>query len=384
MSAADHLRIDADRPAMRRCRIEAMQSIPSRASPNPVSKRDLDGLHTRRYPPSRIGAMLQAGADIGLAADELLRDTGLDEVAVRDPQVRTSIQQYVQVGRNAVRLRPESEFGLRVGARLHMSSYGMYGYALLCAETLRHVLDTGARYRPLTGAVMSLRWFERNDRAVLSFPSMEEVQIERPGLALDAAEYRLFLEILAMGLVVGIVDIMGSWCTPALTEFALPPPPYAKAAATALGCPVRFDQPVSELHYPRAWLDRAPQLANPIAAAQMSDTCAQMLGQLQRAEGMSHRVCEELTRTPGRFPDMEAVANTLCMTSRSLRRKLEAEGTSYQALLDGVRQSLARDYLNNSFLGIDDIAAALGFSDAPAFRHAFKRWTGSTPAAFRR
>ncbi|MGL6108907.1 MAG: AraC family transcriptional regulator [Rubrivivax sp.] len=361
-----------------------MQSIPSRASPSRASKRNLDGLRAKRYPPSRIGAMLQVGAEDGIAADALLRDTGLDEPAVRDPQVRTSIEQYVQVGRNVVRLRPDSDFGLRVGARLHLSSYGMYGYALLCTETLRQAFDTGARYHPLTGAVMSPRWIERDDRVVWRFPSLQVLQGERPGLALDAAQYRLFLEIQAMVVVVGIMDIMGTWCTPALAGFALPPPPYAETVAKALGCPVRFGQSATELHYPRAWLDRAPQLANPIAAAQMSDTCAQMLGQLQRADGVSHRVGEELTRTPGRFPDMEAIANTLCMTSRNLRRKLEAEGTSYQALLDGVRQSLARDYLNNSFLGVDDIAAALGFSDAAAFRHAFKRWTGITPTEFRR
>jgi AraC-like DNA-binding protein len=225
---------------------------------------------------------------------------------------------------------------------------------------------------------------KRDDGAVWNFPSLELLQIERPGLVLDAAHYRLFLEIQTMVVVVGIMDIMGPWCTPVSAAFGLPPPPYAESVAGALGCPVRFGQSASELHYPRAWLDRTPQLANPIAAAQMSQTCAQMLGQLQRAEGMSHRVCEELTRTPGRFPDMEAVASTLCMTSRNLRRKLQAEGTSYQLLLDGVRQALARDYLNNSFLGVDDIAAALGFSDAPAFRHAFKRWTGITPAEFRR
>lgn len=384
MSAADLLRIDADVPASRHGKIGVMQSIPSHASPSRASKRNLDGLRAKRYPPSRIGAMLQVGAEDGIAADELLRDTGLDEPAVRDPQVRTSIEQYVQVGRNVVRLRPDSDFGLRVGARLHLSSYGMYGYALLCAETLRQAFDTGARYHPLTGAVMSPRWLERDDRAVWSFPSLEVLQVERPGLALDAAQYRLFLEIQAMVVVVGIMDIMGTWCTPAHAHFALPPPSYTDKVATALGCPVRFGQSATELHYPRAWLDRAPQLANPIAAAQMSDTCAQMLGQFQRADGMSHRVCDELTRTPGRFPDMEAIANTLCMTSRNLRRKLEAEGTSYQALLDGVRQSLARDYLNNSFLGVDDIAAALGFSDAAAFRHAFKRWTGITPAEFRR
>lgn len=384
MSAADRLRIDADRPSERHCRILVMQSTTPHSRTRPKSGLAADPLRAMRYPPMRIDAMLQAGSELGLTAVELLRATGLTAAEVRDPQMRTSIQQYVRVGRNAVRLRPESDFGFRVGGRLHLSSYGMYGYALLCAETLRHVFDTGARYRPLTGAVLSLQWSESDDRALFQFPSMAEVQVERPGLALDPAEYRLFLEILATVLAVGIVDVMGSWCTPTLAEFAFPRPPYAEAAAKALGCPVHFDQPVSELHYPRAWLDRPPQLANPIAAAQTSETCAQMLDQLQRSEGMSHRVCEELTRTPGRFPDMEAVAQTLCMTSRNLRRKLEAEHTSHQALLDGVRQSLARDYLTRSFLTVDDVAAALGFSDGAAFRHAFKRWTGVTPAEFRR
>jgi len=70
-------------------------------------------------------------------------------------------------------------------------------------------------------------------------------------------------------------------------------------------------------------------------------------------------------------------------SSRTLRRKLEAEGSSYSGLLTDVRHALAVDYLNSTLLGINDIAAALGFSDAASFRHAFKRWTGKTPNEYR-
>ena len=147
--------------------------------------------------------------------------------------------------------------------------------------------------------------------------------------------------------------------------------------------PVEFDQPVNELHYALAWLERTPQLANPITAAQMSRTLARLLQEQKWQSGLTRRVYDELTRTPGRFPEMEAIAAALCMTSRNLRRKLDAEGTSYQALLANVRYALARDYISTSFLSTEDIAAALGFSDAASFRHAFKRWTGMTPAEFR-
>ena len=72
------------------------------------------------------------------------------------------------------------------------------------------------------------------------------------------------------------------------------------------------------------------------------------------------------------------------MTSRTLRRKLEAEGASYSELLAGVRKALALDYLRTTTLSIDDIALTLDFSDAVSFRHAFKRWTGKTPNEVRR
>ncbi|MGL4528094.1 MAG: helix-turn-helix transcriptional regulator, partial [Aestuariivirga sp.] len=112
-------------------------------------------------------------------------------------------------------------------------------------------------------------------------------------------------------------------------------------------------------------------------------TCARMLEEFKWQLGVTRRVYDELTRTPGRFPEIEDVASALCMTSRTLRRKLEAEGTSYSELLDSVRRALATDYLKASVLDTEDIAAALGFCDGASFRRAYKRWTGSSPSQLR-
>jgi AraC-like DNA-binding protein len=340
-------------------------------------------LGERRFPTTRIAAVLQVAALEGIAASELLRGTGLDAAAVNDPRTLTSTEQYVQVGRNVLLHRPASDLGLRIGAQLHLSAYGIYGYALLCCETLRHVFDFAVRYRALSGAVWSTRWFECDDRAVWAFPTFDALRLERPELDIDPALFRLLLEIQIMVVAVGVKDVMGPACTPVLARFAGPAPARADSAARMLGCAVQFDQPCHELHFPAAWLERAPTMANPIAAAQMSQSCAQMLHEFERHSGVSRQVVEALTRTPGRFPGMDAIARELCMTSRHLRRKLDAEGTAYQTLLDNVRHALAKDYLNSSYLSTDDIADALGFSDAASFRHAFKRWTGMTPVQFK-
>ena len=115
----------------------------------------------------------------------------------------------------------------------------------------------------------------------------------------------------------------------------------------------------------------------------MSETCSRLLEEFRWKAGVTWRVHQLLTREPGKFPSLEAVADALFMTSRTLRRHLSQEGTSYSDLLNGIRRSLAIDYLTTTPLSTEDIAATLGFADSASFRHAFKRWTGKTPAGYR-
>jgi AraC-like DNA-binding protein len=88
--------------------------------------------------------------------------------------------------------------------------------------------------------------------------------------------------------------------------------------------------------------------------------------------------------TPGVLSaDRIVVAGTLRMSARNLRRRLEAENTSYKQLLDEVRCELARRYLSQEQRGVEEVAFALGFSDGSAFHKAFRRWTGESPTLAR-
>ncbi len=331
------------------------------------------------HAPIKIAAIVKVMVESGARAEDVLVGTGLDVNALGDPDTRTSFGQFLTAARNAVRLYGGSDGGLRVGQRLHASSYGMYGYALLCSETMRHAFDTGVRYHRLANPTMPIRWRCDGDMAKWFFPTIDELVLRD----LSPELHRFLFDLQVTAHITITKDVMGAWCVPAKALIAGPAPPHASHMAQVFGCPLEFDQPGNELHYPADWLDRAPQLANAMTATQVSRSCARLLEEFKWQCGITRRVYEELTRTPGRFPDLDTIAASLCMTSRTLRRKLEAEGSSYVELLDGVRRALAIDYLRSSILKSDDIAAALGFSDAASFRRAFKRWTGKTPNEYR-
>jgi AraC-like DNA-binding protein len=78
------------------------------------------------------------------------------------------------------------------------------------------------------------------------------------------------------------------------------------------------------------------------------------------------------------------IANRLALSERTLRRRLRTLGTSYNKILRDVRSSTAREWLRDSTLTIESIAWRLGYTETANFRHAFKRWNGQSPQAFRR
>ena len=91
-------------------------------------------------------------------------------------------------------------------------------------------------------------------------------------------------------------------------------------------------------------------------------------------------LAEELQRG---VPSLDVVASRLATSERTLRRRLEGEGTTFRALLDETRAELARVYVADARMPLAEVAFMLGFSEPSAFHRAFKRWTKTTPAAFR-
>ena len=86
---------------------------------------------------------------------------------------------------------------------------------------------------------------------------------------------------------------------------------------------------------------------------------------------------------PSGQPKIDAVAQELGMSSRTLMRRLADQGLTYKSLLDEVRRKLALQYLKDRRINLKQVAYLLGYSEASAFYHAFRRWTGSTPVQHR-
>jgi AraC-like DNA-binding protein len=81
---------------------------------------------------------------------------------------------------------------------------------------------------------------------------------------------------------------------------------------------------------------------------------------------------------------IDAVAEAMHMSGRTLQRRLEAEGVSFSEIVDGVREKLARRWLADPAKSLAEVGFGLGFSDLAAFSRAFKRWTGKPPGTWRR
>ena len=111
--------------------------------------------------------------------------------------------------------------------------------------------------------------------------------------------------------------------------------------------------------------------------------CDELLTDLAYRSGVAGKIRAYLLQDLARRPTLADIAERVGSTTRTLRRQLDHQGTSFRELLDELRSQVAIKYLRETVMTSEDIAVSLGFSDAANFRHAFRRWTGKTPSEFR-
>src|SRR5690606_23534134 len=124
--------------------------------------------------------------------------------------------------------------------------------------------------------------------------------------------------------------------------------------------------------------------ANALTAAQCDRYCQELMERRQMSRQLSDRVRHYLRERGQPVATLSDVAAAFNLSERSLRRLLQQEGVGWRQLRDEILAEYARKQLRIGRWNIQQVGEQLGYADASSFSHAFKRWTGVSPAEFRR
>ena len=267
---------------------------------------------------------------------------------------------------------PDDGLGLRAGARVSIGDFGAFGHALLSSRNLRSVHDLILAYRKILRTLhgISFRYGKKHFHCEVS------------DLAVDGRSARFFIECwLQTHFRFTRLFLDEEWPFERIS-LAYPEPPYAHAYSKEFGCPVMFNAETTGYQASSELLNRPFLFTNDEVRRFCEARCEALLKAMNAEEKTVTRVRTALLRQPGWFPKSDEMAQTIGLSPRTFRRRLNAENSSYQAVLESVRKELAAEYLNSTHLTVEDIAHRLGFVEANSFYKAFRRWYGTSPKSF--
>ena len=328
------------------------------------------------YPAHVMAIIVATMADEGIAPADVLRHSDIDPPALQSPATRLSMHQMLLVCRNALALSKDPLVALRAGARMHIAACGIYGYALLSSPSHAHAVDFALKYDRMLGQFAEMS-FDRADGRATWTVSMN--------LATDETDplYRFLLEYKLAGMLTVMKDLYGTDFRFGGVRVMHPAPGHADHYRSIFGCETEFGQNENSFWFDAHLMEQRMTYADTITNATVHELCDQALEKMTSPPGLAGTVHAMLMAQPGQFPDVDTMAEAMGMNVRTLRRRLDTEGTSYRQILTEVRTQLAIRYLRTTALTNEEIADRLGYSDAANFRHAFTRWTRSSPSEYR-
>ncbi len=309
----------------------------------------------------------------GHDAEALVRRAGLDPAKLRDPAARYSTTGMLRLWELAAAVTGDEAFGLRAASFWHPTSFHALGYSWLASSTLGEALQRLARYARVVSSAVRVGLEHEGGRSCLRTDLDPSSPMPSP-VAFDTG---------AAVLVRMCRTSYGADFSPLRVGLPRPRPADAARYHQFFRAPVEFETPNLTIWFDRRDLDTPLPTANAELAMANDRIVTAYLARLDRTHvGMQVRALLLEQLPSGRVTE-DAIAGGLNMSLRSLQRRLKAEGTTYQALLDEMRHELAAQYMAQSRLSINEITFLLGFSEPSNFSRAFKRWTGVAPSAFR-
>ena len=321
--------------------------------------------------PVGVRLLLDFGQAQGVPGSALLRGTRLTAARLADPNATVSAQQELQVAAQLLRALGCPGIGLQVGLAYHLSAYGILGYGLMSSATGAQALALARRFLPLTYAFAAIAQRAEAEHELLVFtppediaPALQRFVVERA----VGASARLLRDVLGVALQLGACTLRY-------------PAPAQPAPIRVLGVQVQYGAAENLLRIPRAALLQPLPQANAATAAMCERLCSELLQQRRTRLDTTALVQAHLAALPpGQAPQLAPLAALLQLSERSLKRRLQQEGSSFRALAQAAQQARAQALLAQGRLSLTDVATELGFADGASFSQAYKRWHGVAPS----
>lgn len=326
-----------------------------------------------------LRTVLDYGEAAGVAPADQLVMAGLDPAlldSAAGPATRIGVAHYLALLDALERAAGDPLAGLHAGAAFRPRHYAEMGYVVLTTPTVREAILQGIRYEVLANDIGRTRLHETAQGAWMTWEA-QHGPLSRHAHELHMATWICFSRWL-----------LGDGFFAERIEFPHAPPPggHADDYGRVFGCPVVFNAGRHAMHIDPALLARPSMQADAQMQTQMTRIAQVQLRALE-ADGTGEiaqaRALISAALHRGEVP-IAAVAAHLRLPVRTLQRRLQAQGLSYSALVDGVRRAQAEHYLADPAISLAQLAMLLGFSEQSAFSHAFKRWTQETPNAWRK
>jgi AraC-like DNA-binding protein len=318
---------------------------------------------------------------LGAAQRQGIEETALLRAAGIPPQEleleRWPIDHITRLWRAAARLTHDSGFGLKAGTLVSPASFNVVGFIVQSAATLRQALTVVQKYQSLIS--------DGGRFQLLAGPQTSWlVYHPRQG---DLAFSPHQIEAVLAAVVSASRWITPQPLTPTLVRFSHEAVGPLSGYREVFGSPIEFNQAYSGLLIDNTVLDLPlPQANAQLARLHEQYAAAQLQAQAQE-QGLDEAVKSWLMaqmapadRTTA--PTRAEAATAFGLGERTLARRLQARGTNHNALLDQVRQELARQWLAGGDRTVREVALHLGFAELSPFYRAFQRWHGCTPRAW--
>jgi AraC-like DNA-binding protein len=327
----------------------------------------------RRVTGSYLQPLLEAAEAGGVRAIDLAQAARLPPDLLSGLPDSISASDYVHLLAVGAELANDPHFGLHVGERVKLGTYSVYGLILLSCRDFGQVFQQTMRYEQLAH------------------------DLGRSELALDGdnAEYhwlsnypdasRHLVESVFAGIRVFSTWLAGMELPSSRMQFMHPQQSDDSEFIRIFGAVPEFGQPVNAAHFHAMLLSWPVPNADVGLYPVLQQHAEQLLRERSRSgEGIAAQVHAAIIKNLAHDRvRLSSIADELKLSPRTLQRKLNEAGASFQQVLDQARFALATDYLRQESLSLVDISFLLGYQEQSAFTHAFKEWAGVNPGAWR-